>query len=145
MRDSEIYINDRLSIPIAELNFSFSRSAGPGGQNVNKVSTKVSLTFDVAGTTRLSEHQKSVIMGRLASRIDKTGQLRISSSSERSQLANKEAAVALFAKLLGDCLRVRKKRIKTRPTAASQRRRVDQKKHRGEQKRARGRRFGSDD
>mgnify|MGYP002622581909 CR=1 FL=1 len=145
MSTRTIPINDRLNIPLDELDFSFSRSAGPGGQNVNKVATKVMLAFDIVASPTLSEHQKATLRTRLRSRIDKSGRLRISSSTERSQLANKEAAMALFARLLADALRVRRKRIKTRPTAASQRERLDEKKKRGERKQARGRRYGPDD
>jgi ribosome-associated protein len=140
-----VQINQYLEIPLAELAFAFSRSAGPGGQNVNKVSTKVQLKFDVATSPSLSEHQKAQINERLATRIDKAGCLRISSSSERSQLANKEAAVLLFARLLSSALRVRKKRIKSRPTAASKQRRLDAKRRQGERKQARGREYGQDD
>lgn len=145
MSTRTIPINDRLSIPLDELVFSFSRSAGPGGQNVNKVATKVMLAFDLEASGSLNDHQKATIHHRLRSRIDKAGRLRISSSSERSQLANKEAAMALFARLLADALKVRRKRIKTRPTAGSQRERLEAKKRRGERKQARGRRFGPDD
>ena len=140
-----VQINQYLEIPLAELAFTFSRSAGPGGQNVNKVSTKVLLKFDVASSPSLSEHQKALINDRLATRIDKTGCLRISSSSERSQLANKEAAILLFARLLSNALRVRKKRIKSKPTAASKQRRLDAKRRQGERKQARGRDYGPDD
>lgn len=137
-----IQINEQLSIPPEELEYSFSRSSGPGGQNVNKLATKVLLRFDVAASGALSDEQKSIIRRRLSTRIGKDGSLRVVAGSERSQKANREAAIERFARLLADALRPRKKRKKTRPTAASRERRLTEKKRQGERKRSRG--FRSD-
>jgi ribosome-associated protein len=118
----------------SELRFQTSRSGGAGGQNVNKVSTKVELGFDVAGSQILSEHQKAVISRKLASRINKEGILKIVSQTERSQLSNKQIAIQLFFDLLEKALRPEKKRIKTKPSKASKRRRIEGKKKLSEKK-----------
>lgn len=129
-----IQINPSLEIPMAELHFAFSRSPGPGGQNVNKVATKVTLNFDVAASKSLSDTQKAIIARRLSTRITRDGMLHITSSSERSQKSNKEEAVARFAGLLADALRPRKPRKKTRPSAGSRERRLKEKAQRSQTK-----------
>ncbi|HMC82356.1 MAG TPA: aminoacyl-tRNA hydrolase [Candidatus Polarisedimenticolia bacterium] len=87
-----IEIRDGLAIREEELRFTASRSGGPGGQNVNKVSTRVTLWFDVAGSPSLTAEQRSLIRSRLATRISKEGVLRVVSQQTRSQAANREAA-----------------------------------------------------
>ena len=132
-----IRITPTLRIPASELTETFSRSGGKGGQNVNKVETRVELRFDVAGSPSLSEWQRRRLMVRLANRLDGEGVLRITASEERTQLGNRRRAEARFRTLLREALQPVKKRRPTRPTAASQRRRVESKKVHAKKKRAR--------
>jgi ribosome-associated protein len=125
-----IRILDGLSIPEGEISFTASRSGGPGGQNVNKVSSRVTLSFDVAGSAFLSGEQKHKIRSRLATRINKDGVLRIVSQRTRSQEMNRADAMERFADLVRRALTPTQPRIKTRPPAAAKARRVDEKKKR---------------
>src|SRR5690348_5386979 len=132
-----IHVMDGLVIPENELTFTASRSGGPGGQNVNKVSTKVTLTFDVAGSSALSEVQKRMILGKLATRINKEGILQIISQRTRSQELNRADALARFSELLSRALTPQAPRIKTRVSRAAKNKRVDEKKKRAVTKQGR--------
>lgn len=120
-----------------ELTFSFERSPGPGGQNVNKTATRVTLHFDVTRSLSLTGVQKSQVRRALATRINQDGVLRIASSKERTQLANRRAAVNRFIELLAEAFKTPKPRKQTQPTAAAQQKRVDAKTRRGAVKRLR--------
>jgi len=133
-----LIINDQVSIPPAELSFRFSRSSGPGGQHVQKSSTRVELLFDVANSPSLSEPQRARVLKRLAGYIDSAGVFRLVAQSERSQLRNRQEAVARFQALMRRALKRRKRRKPTRPTAASKERRLREKRRRSEIKRRRG-------
>jgi len=134
---SQLIVNTRLSLPLAELRFRFTRSRGPGGQHVNTSATQVELTFDVAQSPSLSEVQRQMILSRLRNWIDSDGVLHVESQSTRSQLRNRQAAIARLQSLLRNALKPRKKRRPTQPTAASRERRIDNKKRRSAIKRAR--------
>ncbi len=95
-----VHVLDDLEIPDEELTFTTSRSSGPGGQNVNKLSTRVTLLFNVDDSPRLSVEQRGLLRLHLAGRISRAGVLRVVSQRHRTQLANKDAAVARFAELL---------------------------------------------
>ena len=139
MTQPEIAITTRTAIPWDELTFTASRSSGPGGQHVNKTSTRISLLFDVAGSPSLTEPQKTLISRKLGNRMNKQGILRIVSQSTRSQQANKERAVARFAEILRKALRRTRKRKETKVPLGVRKRRLDAKKKRGAQKRERSR------
>ncbi len=125
-----IQINEQISIPKDELVFTASHSSGPGGQNINKVSSRVTLWFDVANSSSLSPEQKELIMRRLANRIGKDGVLRVISQQTRSQLENKELAIERFVELMNEALRQAPIRKKTRVSRAAKLRRLEEKKQR---------------
>ncbi len=132
-----VRISDNLEIPDDELSFRYSRSSGPGGQNVNKVATKVTLLFAVADSAALSEYQKTVVAERLANRIAKDGVLHLSSERHRTRSANQRDAVERFATLVAAALAPRKRRRATRVPEPSKRRRLEFKRQRSERKRLR--------
>jgi ribosome-associated protein len=134
-----IQVNDELSIPEHELTFAATRSGGPGGQNVNKVSSRITLSFDVGMSPSLSEEQKKRIKVRLATRINKEGILRVVSQRTRSQEMNREDAVLKFASLLRAALIIQQPRIKTKLPAGAQLRRLEEKKKRTRIKKERSR------
>jgi ribosome-associated protein len=126
-----------LAIPEAELRFTTARSSGPGGQNVNKVESKVTLAFDVAGSPSLSDEQRQRIAERLGSRLSRGGVLRVTSQRHRTQAANRKAAVERFAELLAAALAEDPERRPTRVPKAVRRRRLESKRHRSRVKRER--------
>jgi ribosome-associated protein len=125
-----IRIMEGLSIPLNEVSFTASRSGGPGGQNVNKVSSKVTLAFDVRASAALSEEQKTTILQRLATRINKEGVLQIASQRTRSQDLNRADTMERFSELVRRALTPRRKRVRTRVPSAAKRQRLDEKKRR---------------
>ncbi len=122
---------------VSLVRFSFSRSSGAGGQNVNKVNTKVTAKLEIGECGFLSEEEKARLRARLASRVNSAGEIVIQVQDERSQYANREKAVERFAKLLHTALKVKKKRRKTKPSTASVEKRIKAKKSEGEKKKRR--------
>jgi len=118
----------------SEFEFSTSRSSGPGGQNVNKVSTKVELRFKIVDSLLLSDEEKQVVLIKLANKINKDGELILVSQSERSQLANKEKVIEKFYLLINKALTPQKKRKATKPSRQSKEKRLDIKKGISEKK-----------
>jgi ribosome-associated protein len=125
-----VEISTELSIADAELRFVASRSGGPGGQNVNKVNTRVTLLFDVGSSPSLSEEHRDRIRARLATRISADGVLRVVSQRHRTQKANRDTALERFVELLRGALACELPRIPSRPTRAARERRVADKRHR---------------
>jgi len=119
------------------LTFTFTRSGGPGGQNVNKVNTRVTLWFDLAASSVLTDDEKRMIRARLGGRITNDGRLHIVSMRHRTQLANRKAAVERFYELLAEALRPRTIRKATQVPRRSRERRLQEKKSTGERKRFR--------
>ena len=115
----------------SEFIFSASRSSGPGGQNVNKLSTKVELRFNVLSTNLFSESEKQLVFKKLKNKINKDGELVLVSQSERSQLMNKQAVAEKFYKLVSAALTIQPYRKATRPTFSSKIKRLEEKKNRG--------------
>ncbi len=118
----------------SELVFSASRSSGPGGQNVNKVNTKVTLRLNIRGSQLLNEEEKDILSKRLATRLTKEGVLVLTSQDKRSQLQNKEAVILKLEKLLSKALEKKKKRKATKPSKGSIQRRITGKKRHSEKK-----------
>jgi ribosome-associated protein len=137
--DNLVNINSHTAVPSSELTVRFSRSGGPGGQNVNKVETKVELLFDVVHSAGLSDDQKQLILVREKNRIDSDGILRVTAQESRSQFENRETAIGKFISILAGALAKRKKREKTRASRASREKRIEGKKLRGKTKKMRGR------
>ena len=136
---SLIKISNQLSIPLKELRFTASRSSGPGGQNVNKVNTRVTLWFDVANSPSLSDGQKELIRSNLSTRINREGILRVVSQKHRTQASNRDEAIERFASLVGGSLRRVSPRRKTSISKAARERRLEEKRHRGALKKERSR------
>jgi len=108
-----------------EFVFNATRSSGPGGQHVNKVSTRIELRFDVTGSKLLRDEEKEIILDKLANRISKDGKLQLVSQTERSQYDNKLKAIEKFNLLVRKALAPVRKRKKTVPTARSRVKRLE--------------------
>ncbi|MFM7431359.1 MAG: alternative ribosome rescue aminoacyl-tRNA hydrolase ArfB [Flammeovirgaceae bacterium] len=121
----------------SELEFVTSRSSGSGGQNVNKVNTKVTLRWPVVSSVILSSEERETITQKLASRITLEGELVISAQDKRSQLQNKEAVLAKLDELLTKAFVKKKKRKATKPSKVAVQKRIESKKRQGEKKKMR--------
>lgn len=117
-----------------ELEISFSRSSGPGGQNVNKVNSKVQLNFNIFNSLILNDLNKSILSIKLSSKLSENGNLSLMSQTSRSQLENKEIVIKKFYALINKALKPVKKRFKTKPTYASTEKRLKAKKELSEKK-----------
>ena len=138
-----IEVKDQIFVSEEEFVFKFSRSSGPGGQNVNKVNTRVTLLFDVANTASFTDAEKKRILKRLATRADKNGVIRVVSQKYRTQKANRKAAVGRLCELLREALKTRPVRKKTKVPKAARQRRLEEKKRRSLLKKQRA--FSIDD
>ncbi len=121
----------------SELQLKASRSSGAGGQNVNKVNSRIELRFSVTDSEILSDEEKTILLSKLATKLTDDGILIITSQASRSQLENKELCVEKFYKLVEKALTLSKPRRATKPTAASKRKRLDEKKVNSEKKQQR--------
>jgi len=140
MPDEAIVITDSLSIPRSELEVKATRASGPGGQHVNKTSSRVEISWNVAQSSALTDEQRAILTSRLASRISDDGSIRVVASDTRSQLRNRQTAEKRLADTIARGLIVPKKRKRTkRPRAADEARLSEKKKH-SEKKRERQRR-----
>jgi len=131
MDGESIRVTRSVVLPLREIELRTSRASGPGGQHAQKSETRVEAVFDVVGSTALSEAQKRRVVGRAGP------VLRAVAQDERSQLRNRELAVERLVGTLREALRIERRRVATKPTAASRARRLDEKRRRGETKRLR--------
>jgi ribosome-associated protein len=130
---AELRIDDRLSLPLAEIELRTSRSSGPGGQHANVTASRVEAVFDVETSAALDEKQRVRLLERLGPVVTAVAQ------DARGQARNRELALERLAAKIAAALRVRRKRRPTKPTAASRRRRLEQKRRTGERKKSRRR------
>ena len=137
----DLTINDWLSIPDREISFVASRASGAGGQHVNKTSSRVTLRWDVAQSSALAPLIRSRIMEKLANRIDAAGVLQLHVDSARSQLRNRETARDRLRELVLKALERPKARRATRPSKGAKKRRLEEKKRKGQKKADRRKRF----
>ncbi len=127
-------VNEGLAIPRGELQFRTSRSGGPGGQNVNKVETRVELLFDLAGSSSLAEEQRERLRAGMQPWLDDAGTVHVVSDRFRSQHCNREDVVERFVTLVRAALRPRKRRKATRVPAGVKEARIRAKRHRARTK-----------
>ncbi len=133
-----IQVTENISIDESELHYDFIRASGPGGQNVNKVSTAVQLRFDVKHSPSLPFAVKQRLVRLAGSRMTQKGELIIEARSHRHQERNRQDAQERLVALIAAATRVPKKRIKTKPTLSSKTKRMDSKRKRGNTKKLRG-------
>lgn len=131
MDGDSIRVTRTVAVPLSEIELRYSRSSGPGGQHAQKTETRVEAVFDVAASTALSDAQKRRVEARLGPVVRAVAQ------DERSQSRNRELALERLADQLRAGLRIRRRRIPTKPTEASKERRLEEKRRRSEQKRLR--------
>ncbi len=133
-----LHISQRVQLPLSEVEMNPIRASGPGGQNVNKLASAIHLRFDIR-TSSLPELYKERLLALSDQRITQEGVVVLKAQEARTQEANREAALARLATLIRSVASTPKRRIATKPSRASQRRRVDEKKKRGQHKALRGR------
>jgi ribosome-associated protein len=138
-------ITQHIEIPIDELEFRFSRSSGPGGQNVNRLETKVELRFDILRSPSLGEEDQRLLLERLKGRIGKDGCVRITAQDSRSQWKNKELAIDRFITLLDKHLKRTTPRTATKPTYSSREQRLTGKKNISRKKDSRRKKYNTDE
>jgi len=131
MDGESIRVTRSVVLPLAEVEFRYSRSSGPGGQHAQKTETRVEAVFDVEASGALTETQKRRVIGRAGP------VLRAVAQDERSQFRNRELALERLVEQLRRALRVERRRLETKPTAASRERRLEQKRRRSKVKRLR--------
>jgi ribosome-associated protein len=136
--DREVRVRPGLVLPGSVLEIRFSRSGGPGGQNVNKVETRAEVRFDLAASVLLAPDEKARATAMLATRLTKDGVLSVMCDRTRHRERNLQEALDRMGEILRAALHRPKPRKPTRPTRSSKRRRVDDKRRRGEVKRGRG-------
>jgi ribosome-associated protein len=135
--DGFLAITPAVRIPLGELEYRASRSSGPGGQHVNRSSTRIELVWDITTSTALDDDQRSRLLARLASRLDSTGRLRLVSGEFRSQLRNREAVTERLQAVVAAGLAIPKRRKRTRIPAAAKAARLEAKRRRSALKHAR--------
>ena len=131
---SDLFVTPRLTIPAGELEISFARSGGPGGQNVNKVSSKVDLRWNPGTSAALGEDDRAWLLQKLRSRLTTDGTLIVTSTATRDQITNRADAMSKLALIVAAALDRPKPRKPTRPSKGAKRRRLADKRHQAEKK-----------
>ncbi len=140
----DLPIKNGIVIPGHELEITASRAGGPGGQHVNKTSTRISVRWNVRQTTALTDIQKQRLLEKLASSLTSEGDIIVHSSASRSQQQNKKAALELLAERIKKALIIPKKRLKKRVPKAAKEARLQQKKRHGMIKKMRSKKYPAD-
>jgi ribosome-associated protein len=132
-------MNRKIDISLigAELMFTTSRSSGPGGQNVNKVNSKVTIRWNVADSFAITQEEKETLLQKLGGKLTVDNVLIVTSQDKRSQLENKEAAILKLERMINKAFEVKKKRKATKPTKSSVQKRIQSKKQHSEKKQRR--------
>jgi ribosome-associated protein len=133
MSEADIRITRSVAIPVGEIAIRVSRSSGPGGQHANTAETRVEAVFDVEASAVLTDRQKRRVLAKAGPTIRAVAQ------DERSQARNRELALERLTGKLREALRVERRRVPTRPSAAARERRLEEKRRRAAAKRLRGR------
>ncbi len=132
-----VRVNRSVVIPGDELQLTFSQSGGPGGQHANKTSTRVDVAWNVETSRALGPRQRARVLQKLGSRVDSSGNLRLSSDRYRSQMRNRQDVAERLARTVAAALKEPKTRVGTEPSRAAKERRIQEKKRRAETKRQR--------
>jgi ribosome-associated protein len=135
--ENVLVINEQVQIPLAELEFRFSTSSGPGGQHANRSATRATVSFDVANSPSLPEEVRQRLLHKLATRLTKEGVLQVEAQESRSQVQNRETAVLRLQTILTNALKVPKKRRRTKPSRAAIEKRLAAKKRHSQKKQER--------
>jgi len=135
---SSLWVAPSVALPLAEIRYEFDPAGGPGGQHVNRSSTRVTLCFDLGATGALTDEQKRRVREALGGRVTAEGLVRVVCGRHRSQARNRCEALRRFRRLMAAALRRTKARRPTRPTRAARERRLAEKKRRAARKRLRG-------
>jgi ribosome-associated protein len=138
MENMESQLNQPKSVPESEIEEKFVRGGGPGGQNVNKLATKVELRWNIDTSAAFSPEEKGKIKEALKNRVNKLGELVITSQEERAQAQNRERAMEVLQTLVAQALIPEKERVPTKPTKGSKERRLQEKREQGEKRKERG-------
>lgn len=138
---NDLHIKNGISIPEHELEITASRAGGPGGQHVNKTSSRISVRWNVKNSQALTDEQKERVMQKLQSRLTAEGDLIVHSSASRSQMQNKKSALEQLAQEIRKALTVAKKRMKTRVSQNVKEKRLEKKSQRGHIKKLRSKKF----
>ena len=134
-----VHVNSQIAIPRREIQFSFVRSSGPGGQNVNKVASKAVLRWQVVTSPSIPDHLRSRLVGQLGRRMNDRGELVLTSQRYRDQSKNIEDCLQKFSELVAAAVKMRKRRKKTALPRSAREARLRQKRSTGERKQGRQR------
>ena len=139
--NDELVVSPSILIPLSEIEIAFTRSSGPGGQHVNKTSTRAEITFDLKNSPSIPEQDRVWLLSRLATKLDSDGRIHIAAQEYRSQLRNKQKAIERLEAMLQEAIKRPKKRKKSKPTKSSVEARLKSKKKASDIKKQRREKF----